>query len=60
MTQGEDTRKINFLFGFNQQNAGEKWPFLRIFQGNHQCPSSCPVGVQMYEEGTVKSCGRFF
>jgi hypothetical protein len=41
MTQGEDTRKINSLFGFNQQNAGQKWLCLYPFPisvGNQQPP----------------------
>jgi hypothetical protein len=31
MTQEEDTRKINSLFGFNQQNAGRKWLLFCLF-----------------------------
>jgi hypothetical protein len=33
---------------------------VMITEGNHQGPSSCPVGAQKYEEGTVISYGRFF
>jgi len=31
MTQGEDSRKINSLFGFNQQIAGQKWLWFCLF-----------------------------
>jgi len=31
ITQEEDTRKINSLFGFNQQNAGRKWLLFCLF-----------------------------
>ena len=48
--------KDSFLY-FTTQHFGKVY---LIFIGNHRCPSSCPVGAQKYEEGTVISCGRFF
>jgi len=50
MIQGENTKKINSLFGFNQQNAGQKWLWF-IFAS---LPQACFLPVIVDLQGYLR------